>query len=57
MESFEIHHKYLKWYTAKKMRTNKEETDECARVYTALGLRVRETGTILTREPIGSLKK
>lgn len=57
MESFEIHHKYLKWYTAKKMRTNKEETDECARVYTALGLRVREMGTILTREPIGSLKK
>ena len=57
MESFEIHHKYLKWYTAKKMRTNKEKMDECVRVYVALGLRVRETGTIWTREPIGSLKK
>ena len=32
MESFEIHHKYLKWYTAKKIRTNKEKRDECARV-------------------------
>ena len=46
MESFEIHHKYLKWYTAKKMRTNKEKMDECVRVYVALGLRVREMGTI-----------